>query len=209
MPALLTHGRFPLTLCKAAAVNRTGLSAASVVLTQQAQPEEIAGHSHFSSAYPPMSIAVSPHVYWLYTDFMQPLIMLLSLHPSPIDAPAAKKSDLSAITRGHVVLVEYLEEHPAMLGQPGMGLQLTTYYRKVGTAKCCGMVGWGWIAKDGMGLQLIKRISSATAEGGGRDCLYRDAIKESCSASCTPYNAQQNPGQGLLVWECPIAESDA
>ncbi len=50
--------------------------------------------------------------------------------------PAAKRSDLSATTRGHVLLVEYLEEHPCMLGQPGMGLQLTTYYRKVRVRPC-------------------------------------------------------------------------
>jgi hypothetical protein len=29
------------------------------------------------------------------------------------------------------MLVEYLEEHPSMLGRPGMGLQLSTFYRKV------------------------------------------------------------------------------
>jgi hypothetical protein len=44
---------------------------------------------------------------------------------------AAKRSDLSAVSKGHVILAEYLEEHPCMLGQPGMGMQLTTYYRKV------------------------------------------------------------------------------
>jgi hypothetical protein len=33
-------------------------------------------------------------------------------------------------TGGHVLLLEHLEEHPALLGRPGMGARLSTYYQK-------------------------------------------------------------------------------
>ncbi|PWA89579.1 HAC13 protein (HAC13) [Artemisia annua] len=41
-----------------------------------------------------------------------------------------KKSDLSA-RDGHVFLMEYCEERPLLLGNPGMGARLCTYYQKV------------------------------------------------------------------------------
>ncbi|GJS20660.1 transcription initiation factor TFIID subunit 1 isoform X1 [Tanacetum coccineum] len=41
-----------------------------------------------------------------------------------------KKSDLSA-RDGHVFLMEYCEERPLLLGNPGMGACLCTYYQKV------------------------------------------------------------------------------
>ena len=40
-----------------------------------------------------------------------------------------KRKDLTA-TEGHVVLLEYFEEFPMLLGHPGMGARLTTYYRR-------------------------------------------------------------------------------
>lgn len=57
---------------------------------------------------------------------------------SPTSKPTltAKRADLTATARGHVMLVEYLEEHPSMLGQPGMGLSLSTFYRKVRVFVC-------------------------------------------------------------------------
>lgn len=55
--------------------------------------------------------------------------------------PAAFKTpkSLSAATTGHMVLLEYMEERPLMLLQPGMGMKLTTYYR-------CGAV---WLSVCG------------------------------------------------------------
>ncbi|KAK9820491.1 hypothetical protein WJX72_010852 [[Myrmecia] bisecta] len=41
----------------------------------------------------------------------------------------AKKKDLTA-RDGHIVLLEYVEEHPLLLARPGMGVRLTTFYRK-------------------------------------------------------------------------------
>jgi hypothetical protein len=45
--------------------------------------------------------------------------------------PAALKTikSLSAVTAGHMLLLEYLEERPLMVLQTGMGMRLTTYYR--------------------------------------------------------------------------------
>lgn len=45
--------------------------------------------------------------------------------------PAALKTikSLSAVTAGHMLLLEYLEERPLMMLQTGMGMRLTTYYR--------------------------------------------------------------------------------
>lgn len=50
----------------------------------------------------------------------------------PTRPPGAfkKKSDLS-VKDGHVVLAEYCEERPLLLGNVGMGVRLSTYYRKV------------------------------------------------------------------------------
>lgn len=42
---------------------------------------------------------------------------------------AQKKKDLTAV-EGHIVLAEYMEENPLLLSRPGMGVRLTTYYRK-------------------------------------------------------------------------------
>ncbi|CAA0807360.1 Transcription initiation factor TFIID subunit 1 [Striga hermonthica] len=41
-----------------------------------------------------------------------------------------KKSDLS-VKDGHVFLMEYCEERPLLLGNPGMGARLCTYYQKM------------------------------------------------------------------------------
>lgn len=46
---------------------------------------------------------------------------------------AQKRKELSAITEGPVLLVEYLEEQPLLLPQMGMGARLTTVYRKTST----------------------------------------------------------------------------
>lgn len=56
----------------------------------------------------------SPHI----TDSLRP--------------PAAFKTikSLSAASPGHILLLEYIEERPLMLLQPGMGVRLTTYYRR-------------------------------------------------------------------------------
>lgn len=43
-----------------------------------------------------------------------------------------KRTELSASNPGRVVLLEYLEEKPLLLGRPGMGARLVTYYRKTG-----------------------------------------------------------------------------
>jgi hypothetical protein len=45
--------------------------------------------------------------------------------------PAAFKNlkSLSAGSPGHLLLLEYLEERPLLMLQPGMGMRLTTYYR--------------------------------------------------------------------------------
>lgn len=49
----------------------------------------------------------------------------------PRRPPAAfkRKKELTA-RDGHVILLEYLEERPPLLSRPGMGVRLTTYYRK-------------------------------------------------------------------------------
>lgn len=49
----------------------------------------------------------------------------------PMRPPGAfmKKKDLTAV-EGHIVLLEYLEEQPLLLSRQGMGVRLTTYYRK-------------------------------------------------------------------------------
>jgi hypothetical protein len=51
----------------------------------------------------------------------------MSSHPTTAETRAA----LSA-TEGHVVLAEFFEEVPPLLGRPGMGMKLTTWYRKRG-----------------------------------------------------------------------------
>ncbi|KAK9809275.1 hypothetical protein WJX73_000079 [Symbiochloris irregularis] len=43
-----------------------------------------------------------------------------------------KRKDLTA-GEGHVLLVEYMEEEPLLLGRPGMGLRIITYYRRQDT----------------------------------------------------------------------------
>ena len=40
-----------------------------------------------------------------------------------------RRKDLTAV-EGHVVLLEYFEEFPLLLGHPGMGARLTSYYRR-------------------------------------------------------------------------------
>jgi hypothetical protein len=57
-----------------------------------------------------------------------------ALSSSPIHVcrpPAAFKNlkSLSAGSPGHLLLLEYLEERPMLMLQPGMGMRLTTYYR--------------------------------------------------------------------------------
>ena len=38
---------------------------------------------------------------------------------------------VSAVNQeGHILAVEYLEETPLLLGRPGMGLKLNTFYRR-------------------------------------------------------------------------------
>eukprot|EP00775_Hariotina_reticulata_P011322 gene11322-11472_t len=67
--------------------------------------------------------------------------MVHMMHASPMASPlidrppAAFKTirSLSATSQGHVLLLEYLEERPLLLLQPGMGMRLTTYYRRVGS----------------------------------------------------------------------------
>lgn len=44
--------------------------------------------------------------------------------------PPQKRKELSAVTEGPVLLLEYLEELPLLLPQMGMGARLTTIYRK-------------------------------------------------------------------------------
>ncbi len=48
---------------------------------------------------------------------------------------AGKKNELTA-RDGHVLLLEYLEEQPPLIGRPGMGVKLLTYY-KVRTETMC------------------------------------------------------------------------
>eukprot|EP00882_Tetradesmus_deserticola_P023410 GHRQ01025473.1.p1 GENE.GHRQ01025473.1~~GHRQ01025473.1.p1 ORF type:complete len:184 (+),score=97.85 GHRQ01025473.1:36-587(+) len=50
----------------------------------------------------------------------------------PCRPPAAFKNlkSLSASSPGHVLLLEYMQERPLLLLQPGMGMRLTTYYRR-------------------------------------------------------------------------------
>ncbi len=57
----------------------------------------------------------------------------LYTHTTPPPTPHThiqKRKELSAITEGPIILVEYLEENPLLLSQTGMGLRLTTFYRK-------------------------------------------------------------------------------
>ena len=52
--------------------------------------------------------------------------------PKPgLPSPSETTAELSA-TDGHMLLLEYLEERPPLLGHPGMGAKLTTFYMKVG-----------------------------------------------------------------------------
>ncbi len=44
-------------------------------------------------------------------------------------APAGKKHELTP-REGHLILLEYMEERPALIGRPGMGVKLITYYKK-------------------------------------------------------------------------------
>lgn len=50
--------------------------------------------------------------------------------------PAALRTpkSLSAASPGHVLLLEYMEQRPLLMLQPGMGLRLTTLYRRRGDA---------------------------------------------------------------------------
>ncbi|XP_074292012.1 transcription initiation factor TFIID subunit 1 isoform X2 [Silene latifolia] len=60
-----------------------------------------------------------------------PMAHMLSNEKKSLRPPGAfkKKSDLSA-RDGHVFLMEYCEERPLLLGNPGMGARLYTYYQK-------------------------------------------------------------------------------
>eukprot|EP00884_Botryococcus_braunii_P021299 jgi/Botrbrau1/7853/Bobra.9_2s0029.1 len=50
---------------------------------------------------------------------------------APMKPPGAftKRKDLTS-KQGHTLLIEYVEEHPLLLGRPGMGLYLETFYKK-------------------------------------------------------------------------------
>ena len=48
------------------------------------------------------------------------------IHVSP---PLQARSDLTALD-GHVFLMEYVEEHPIMLSNIGMGAKRVLYYRR-------------------------------------------------------------------------------
>lgn len=57
------------------------------------------------------------------------MIGFLELCGSGSGGGAQKKKDLTA-AEGHVLLLEYLEEHPLLLSRPAMGARLSSYYRK-------------------------------------------------------------------------------
>lgn len=59
-------------------------------------------------------------------------LSVLPVGEAPVRPPAAftKMKELSAITTGHFILLEYMEEHPLLLSNPGMGAQISTFYRK-------------------------------------------------------------------------------
>lgn len=53
-------------------------------------------------------------------------------NPALLKAPLAfkKQSEMSAAQPGRVVLLEYMEQRPPLLGRAGMGARIVTYYRK-------------------------------------------------------------------------------
>lgn len=77
---------------------------------------------------------------WLVCTKVDPLctrIMgALPTGDSPRRPPAAfqRKRELLAAEKGHIMLVEYLEEFPLLLSNNGMGARLTTFYQKTSTS---------------------------------------------------------------------------
>lgn len=88
------------------------------------------------------------HELGIYTDHSIVVPVFRDIHPIPTlrkcalpppdeprRPPAAFKA-LKTLTAkdAHAILVEYLEERPLYVLQRGMGLRLTTYYRRLGEA---------------------------------------------------------------------------
>ena len=67
---------------------------------------------------------------------------------------AQKKKDLTAV-KGHIVLAEYMEEHPLLLSRPGMGVRLTSYFRKCGPLDA----GHQRLAQGTRGLRVLVRAA--------------------------------------------------
>mmetsp|Transcript_24112 Transcript_24112/g.67045 ORF Transcript_24112/g.67045 Transcript_24112/m.67045 type:complete len:1556 (+) Transcript_24112:2-4669(+) len=62
-------------------------------------------------------------------------ISVLPQNNDPVRPPGAftKMKEMSGATEGHLIVLEYLEELPLLLSNPGMGAQITTFYRKTST----------------------------------------------------------------------------
>lgn len=73
---------------------------------------------------------------WLVCTKVEPLpkrvVGALPTGDMPRRPPAAfqRKRELLAAEKGHLMLVEYLEEYPLLMSNNGMGARLTTFYRK-------------------------------------------------------------------------------
>lgn len=56
----------------------------------------------------------------------------LAAEGSNFAAAFPKRKDLSMAAGGKALLFEFMEQHPLLLGRPGMCVRLATFYKKVG-----------------------------------------------------------------------------
>jgi len=101
-----------------------------------------------------------------------------------------RKEELAASAPGKVLLLEYMEEAPALLNRPGMGARLTTYYRQSNAADA-----GHWRMRD-------------AAISGGR--LWRvGAVVPLGSEDESPFLGELKPGTGQLSVETGLFTAPA
>ncbi|KAL5705876.1 hypothetical protein ACHQM5_024110 [Ranunculus cassubicifolius] len=93
-----------------------------------------------------------------------------------------KKSELS-LKDGHVFLMEYCEERPLLLGNPGMGARLCTYYQKSSAGDQAGT-----LLRNGNGsLGTVLTLDPADKSP------FLGDIRPGCSQSCLETNLYRAP----------------
>ncbi|GIM17423.1 hypothetical protein Vretimale_19961, partial [Volvox reticuliferus] len=118
---------------------------------------------------------------------------------------------------GHVILLEYLEEYPPLLGRPAMGARLLTYYQRRDDQDMghndlqppTGPVGGGGTPGPGAGQQG----AAAGGKGAGGRQMWKLGTVQPLGPENTPFYTVLPPGQTVMcvdthMFKAPAAPHD-